>query len=310
MSEAALTPPEEQPATAGQMLKAARDRRGLHISVLAASLKVARHKIELMESDRYDELPDVSFVRALALSMCRVLKIDPEPVLAELPPSPTRMLDPSRGLNRPFRQGEPGRWPAFSERRHALSLPLLGALVLVGAGLALHFLPVDLTVLTPPWGRDASSTDGAVSAPAQLEGRPAGGEADQAAVGALAAQTASAAEFAAPSLTPPASLPAAPVLVAPAVAAPATANPDVMASTSAGILRLLASDKSWVEVRDAQGELLMARHLAAGEEVSLDGPLPLRLTVGNAAATQITFRGRPVPLAESTRENVARLELK
>ncbi len=72
-------------ATAGAMLRAAREKRGLHIAALAASIKVSPRKLEALESDRYGELPDLTFTRALAQTMCRALKIDAEPVLARLP---------------------------------------------------------------------------------------------------------------------------------------------------------------------------------------------------------------------------------
>ncbi|HRI18866.1 MAG TPA: DUF4115 domain-containing protein [Burkholderiaceae bacterium] len=48
----------------------------------------------------------------------------------------------------------------------------------------------------------------------------------------------------------------------------------------------------------------------AGEVVGLDGTPPLRVKIGNAAVTQLSYRGQPVDLADSTRDNVARLELK
>ncbi|MEY2686273.1 MAG: hypothetical protein RL375_471, partial [Pseudomonadota bacterium] len=41
-----------------------------------------------------------------------------------------------------------------------------------------------------------------------------------------------------------------------------------------------------------------------------DGVLPMRAKIGNAAGTEVTFRGQRVDLAPVTRENVARLELK
>ena len=37
--------------------------------------------------------------------------------------------------------------------------------------------------------------------------------------------------------------------------------------------------------------------------------LPLRLTIGNASATQLSFRGQPVDLSANTLGNVARLQL-
>jgi cytoskeleton protein RodZ len=43
--------------------------------------------------------------------------------------------------------------------------------------------------------------------------------------------------------------------------------------------------------------------------VGLNGSLPIRMTIGNAAGTQVQFRGQPVDLAPRTRENVARVEL-
>jgi cytoskeleton protein RodZ len=61
-------------------------------------------------------------------------------------------------------------------------------------------------------------------------------------------------------------------------------------------------------VQDAGGQILVSRTLQVGETVGLDGTLPFRLKIGNAVGTQVTFRGQPVEL--STRDNVARIELK
>jgi len=59
--------------TAGQMMRAARERRGMHIAVLAAAIKVPQRKLEALEADRYEELPDITFARALAQAVCRAL---------------------------------------------------------------------------------------------------------------------------------------------------------------------------------------------------------------------------------------------
>ena len=67
---------------------------------------------------------------------------------------------------------------------------------------------------------------------------------------------------------------------------------------------------TWVELRDGSGRLLWARTLDAGEAASLDGPLPLRLVVGNASAASVNFNGRPVDLRPWTRDNMARVEIK
>jgi len=78
---------------------------------------------------------------------------------------------------------------------------------------------------------------------------------------------------------------------------------------ASGVLAVRTSAESWVEVQDSQGQTLLSRVVLPGEIVGLDGALPLRLTIGNAAATRLQFRGRAVDLAANTRDNVARLQL-
>jgi cytoskeleton protein RodZ len=65
-----------------------------------------------------------------------------------------------------------------------------------------------------------------------------------------------------------------------------------------------------VEVQDARNLVLFSRTLQPGETVGLNGNLPIRVKVGNAAATQVQFKGKPVDLQAVTRDNVARVELK
>ena len=74
-------------------------------------------------------------------------------------------------------------------------------------------------------------------------------------------------------------------------------------------MQLSSSEASWVDVRDARGTVLLSRTVQPGENVGLNGSLPIRLTIGNAAGTQLQFRGRSVDLLPRTRDNVARVEL-
>ncbi len=74
-----------RPTGGGQLLRQYRESTGLHIVALSSALKVARAKLEALEADRLDDLPDVVFARALAMSCCRYLGKDPEPVLALMP---------------------------------------------------------------------------------------------------------------------------------------------------------------------------------------------------------------------------------
>ena len=62
-------------------------------------------------------------------------------------------------------------------------------------------------------------------------------------------------------------------------------------------------------MRDSRDNTLLSRMVLPGESVGLDGSLPIRLTIGNAAATTLGFRGQAIDLAPRTRDNVARVEL-
>ncbi|MBX9792674.1 MAG: helix-turn-helix domain-containing protein, partial [Burkholderiaceae bacterium] len=85
--------PQPASLSAGAMLREARQAKGLHIAALAASIKVSQRKLELLEADKISELPDATFARALAQTVCRSLKIDPVPVLAALPQAPSYRLE-------------------------------------------------------------------------------------------------------------------------------------------------------------------------------------------------------------------------
>ncbi len=74
-------------------------------------------------------------------------------------------------------------------------------------------------------------------------------------------------------------------------------------------MQFRAAEAAWVEVHDAQGGLLLARELRAGEAVAINGATPLKVVVGNVRATQVAFRGKAMDLRSFARDNVARIEL-
>ena len=127
--------------SAGAMLREARQAQGLHIAALAATIKVQQRKLEALEADRLDELPDATFTRALAQTVCRALKIDPTAILGLLPPpAGYRLEQVGEGLNAPFRER-----PGVLVQRDASSLAFgwvfwLTTLILV-ASAVLYFLP-------------------------------------------------------------------------------------------------------------------------------------------------------------------------
>jgi cytoskeleton protein RodZ len=290
MSEpGAKTAPPVAGATAGELLRGARERQGVHLAVLAASMKVPQRKLELLEANRFDELPGPTFTRALALSMCRTLKLESEPVLARLPrPVADELAQVSLGLNEPFKDRLAG--VDGVDWRRVLNLPMLGGLALVLGAAAVYWLPLSFW---PKVGNGAATRVTTTTTPVAND-VPVVPVALNVAAEPSAAASGPAAEASAPGVVET-------VFSSPAAAA--------SVPVAGGMLMLRADSESWVEVRDAAGRVLLSRSLAAGEAAGLDGALPLRVVVGNAEATQVTFRGQPVVLAAS-RDNVARLELK
>jgi cytoskeleton protein RodZ len=280
--------------SAGALLRAARERQGLHIAALAAAIKVTPRKLEALERDAYDELPDPTFTRALAQTVCRTLKIDAQPVLALLPHPEASMLDHVGGsLNTPFRQRASRDEPAGLAAAAVRPMVWAGVLLLLAAGIV-YLLP-GAWLQWPPGG--AKETSVAARPAASV---PAGTIVEPVFPPASAVIVADA--------QPPASAPAVAAASAPpaaVTAAPASAPP---ASTALVQLKA-AGGASWVEARDAQGRILLSRTLQPGETAGVDGALPLKLTVGNARVTEVAFRGKPVDLTPFTRGIIARFEL-
>jgi cytoskeleton protein RodZ len=315
--EFAQAAPEPTGPTAGQLLRRARETAGMHVATLAVALKVPVRKLEALEEDRYDLLPDAVFVRALASSVCRTLKIDPQPILERLPQGAApRLVPDDDGINAPFRApgDAPGQtWISQVSRPVVLTVValLLGAVVLI-------FLPArhaDQQVAADAGNKTAEPVMPPASAmvnPAPMDSAPSPAATPEPAP-AAAAPVASAPVFAAgPASAPavPASRPASaasPVAVAAATPASAASAP---ATAASGIVTFRAKGQSWVKVTDAKGTTVFQKLLNAGDTAGASGTLPLSVTVGNAGTTEVEVRGQPFDLAPQSHDNVARFQVK
>lgn len=77
-----------------------------------------------------------------------------------------------------------------------------------------------------------------------------------------------------------------------------------------GELTVVFDDESWVSVDDATGRQIFGDLGRSGRTVTVAGPVPLSLLVGNALAVRVEFDGESVDLEPFTSDqNVARLEL-
>lgn len=289
-----LTPGDTTHLTAGDMLRQAREAHGLQLEVVAAALKVPPQKLQALEADAIDALPDAVFARALAASVCRALRIDPAPVLAKLPGAQRDGLaqaDRTMSGNirsHPERQARDG-WQ--------LSKPLLVMVGVLLAGAAvLYWLPQSaFDQLGAPFAR--WTTRDAPNAAVPAAGEPVAAPAT--APGTVVEPVA----LGAASLTPPVAAPGATADAA-ASAAPVTA------AASSELLRFSNRADAWIAVTEAGGKVLLQRTVKQGETVALSGKPPLSVVVARAAAVDVQVRGKAVDLAPFIKfGGVARFEV-
>ncbi|MGI9132528.1 MAG: helix-turn-helix domain-containing protein [Rhodoferax sp.] len=276
-------------ASAGAMLRSAREAMGLHVAALAVSLKVPVKKLEALEADQFDALPDAVFVRALAASVCRALRIDPAPVLERLPQGLAPRLEPEqRGINAPFRGS--GRTPLAS-LPELLTRPMsLVVLALLLLALAIAVFPETRATLR----RSNSAPETAAQPdPGIAMSGPASGA--SAALNQIDVKPPQPVAIASPN--------------APANEGNAMAGP-VVASGGAALLTFRAKGASWVKVTDPLGAVRLHKTLSAGEVVSVSGDGPVAVVVGRADLTDVEVRGQAFNLTDYARENVARFEVK
>ena len=286
-------------STAGAVLRQARLARGIEIDAMAATLKIPVQKLQALEQDRFDLLPDPAFVRALASSVCRMLKLDPAPVLQRLPPiTAFKIRAQNRGINTPFRTRDTASVASLG-LQFSLPAVLLGLALLFGA-LVLIFLPFIQQEIAKyrPVVPTAPPKDELVE-PVSKAGPPIG---ESTLVGTFAASST------ASELAPQ---PAAQGFTT-AAGEPSGALPSAVPAEAGSYPTLVFSAKkeSRVMVTDARGAVVLSRTLIAGESAEASGAPPLAVTVGRADAVQVQVRGQAFDVAAVAKNNISRFEVK
>ncbi|WP_428146491.1 RodZ domain-containing protein [Delftia acidovorans] len=307
--------------TAGKLLRQAREAAGLSLAGLAAALKVPAPKLEALEADDYAAFQDHVFMRALAQSVCRTLRMDSASVLALLPRTQLKSLADDRGsINATFKERSFKATGTSLGRENGSRKVAIIVLLLLAAAAAVYFLPKhegdaeepqagasDAAALVQPAGTVSEPVAAqepvapAATTPADLPAASAPASASAPATSAPAA-----AAVPAPAST---TTPAAPAADAPAEGAAAT-SAATAAQTPGGVLVMKANAQSWVQVKDSSGRVVLQKTLAAGESIGAEGALPLSVIIGNASGTEVRVRGELLEVAKTTRDNVARFEVK
>lgn len=333
----------EMRSGAGALLRQARESQGVAVDTLAGIIKVPAMKLSALEAEDWALLPDPNLNRALAMTICRALKVDSAPIMAQMPAAVATSLAASKEpLNQPFRDfAHTGltfeRSSPLSLRVPKMTSAVLGPLVLLLLAAGVYFAPdqLDWEAWFPAFTskeapQPASVASGVeMGAPVSVMDVASSASVAAPAVVSVAASSASAvtvsavASQASAPLTSVSTAPSAAVVASTPSAPVALQKPTVQASVVASVpsaasvptipvakMTLSSKDAAWVEVRDSTGQKLFSRQLAAGERVDLQGRPPLNVVAGNAPSVSIQFNGRSVDLAPIIRQNVARIELK
>lgn len=309
--------------TPGALLRHYRQERQVSLHELAAVLKVTPEKLDALENDRYEALPDIVFTRALAMSICRLLAVDSAVVMAKFPSinSPKLGRD-SDGLNRSFKGGEQPALSSLSTRENAAApkAMLLVAGLLVAAA-AVYFWPQIHQIINPQDNGSALAQADANTA-GTGQGGSSGGQNLQV-PGLMALQGPGNSTELTNGEPYAAQLPAGPteedsdavlngtsdavsseVPAASANAASSTALAEVVDT-----IHIVAQEPVWVQIRDGANAIVHQSTLPKGRELSITNSPPLRVEIGRADAVQVMVKGQAFDLTPHARKNVARFEV-
>ena len=318
---------------AGALIRQVREAQSVSIDALASIIKVPVAKLEALEAEDWSFLPDANLNRALAMTVCRALKVEAAPIMALMPAAVVKSLAAAKApLNQPFRDFSHTGLTFESSSPLGILVPkmssaVVGPVVLLLLAAGVYFAPDQLDV--EAWFPALSGSDApqpavpasgvALGLPVPMPVLEVASAVSPAAVSVVPAVASAAAASSAPASPAPVASVAQSVRTAPVAASAVVAQPSpasvVPSSASApsgplAKMTLSAKESAWIEVRDASGQKLFSRLLAGGERVELQGRPPLNVHAGNAPTVSIQFNGRPVDLVAVTRQNVARIELK
>lgn len=283
--------------TPGMLVREAREAAGLSIDDVASQLKLAPRQVQALEADDYAMLPGRTFVRGFLRNYARLLGLDAGALLAALPDGSSASLDR----------------PAISPTTRVMGeLPADGASRTGNARwlIPLVFVAIVAIAAAYLWRPGGERARNAPGGPAVEQSLPK--PATSAPVPAAAP-----ASDATPSAAPPSPADREPATgattsdsAASVAAAPVTAANAPAAAAGDTPLVFVFRGTSWVEVKDARGNVLLSTMGYPGATHAVGGILPLEVILGNAEAVQVSVRGEPFDTSAYVKQNVARFQVK
>ena len=259
------------PTSPGQVLAAARSALNLSVADVSQQIKYGVKQIAAIEADDYDKLPGTTFVRGMIRSYAKLVRIDPQALLADLgrrdiPAAVT--VDLRTDEQEPFLEG------GKKSNRAYVVMSAVALLAVVMVAYEWYVSPPskgEVVTITPK----ATKTE-ALQAPAMAADAPA-------VIETSAADPRS----------------------------PALATTSVVSRKGSGPKRIqLEFDElSWVEIKQANGKIMLSQLNPAGTKQVLEGAPPFDVVIGNAPKVRLIYDDAPVDLRPYFKIDVARLTL-
>lgn len=261
----------------GQMLAQARERANLTHEQVAGALHMTVSKVKAIESDEYTKLNVETYIRGYLRAYSALVKIDCAPVLAAYE------LQVASG-GRAIPKAEYVVRPAGERKGFGFILLIIGLLALLLL-ISVWFMGNRIQsepVLPPVAVASSSSSSAAPIAVAPVE---AADEAEQSESSAVESSDVSSSS-AASSVLPIAAehLP---------VNLSAAAEVQTASQSQLDHLYFVFSDECWLEVSDAQGDVLATNLQQPGSRLALMGQAPFKVKLGKVRSATITLNERP-----------------
>ena len=256
--------------TVGERLREARERQKVSLHAIAEKTNISVRFLDAIEKNQFDKLPGGIFTRGFIRSYASLVGLDPD------------------GMVTQFLSDEPGQRDDDIDVAPASDRdgPGFGTLVLAGLG-AIALALALVYFFKPDWiGLQAT-----VSAPQQVAGPDAQGE-PLAASGTMTPTEGAPPIDAGTSAAGAATEGATGAGATPVMPSPTVPEPVPDAPKSPLRLVIAPAGRCWVQV-SADGQMRVAREIAAGERLSVDAAERLQITVGDAGAFAYELNERP-----------------
>ena len=293
-----------QSPSPGKMLASARMSAGLSQDQVASELYMTVGKVRSLELDDFERLHSDTFIRGYLRAYANLLKVDADQVMAAYDERAKKM-----GL-----VTEPQVQPLESSNRKIwqFALLLLSLLLLVWL-VSVWFLDnkKDAEFISPKMETElpeaelpaSGISDTEVAEPdaniadtaASVESVPnSGGDSNISAEAASSVANQTPAAKTAPET-------ASQILPAP--------QAERLPGQTLDELRLEFQDECWLEVSDANGDVLVTELERAGASLNLKGQAPFSVKLGNAPGAKIYLNGQPIEVPATRGTNVATLKI-